>query len=734
MASDNVRGSMLLIVAAATLSSQIQAQEAPNGTTLGEITAAAQRSTDSSREALVAIYGNVVNNPLATGGAGGGDTILASVFQVTNGALLVIGAIFACYVMFRKITQTAHDGTIFDREKHTLWGPMRLVWGLASLVPTANGWSLAQLLMLWAASLMGVGIANMGVDASVEAFSDGKSMVVQPVMPSTLNLAHAVFEMNLCMHGINAGIAQAQASGATALTAGYVQQSPTASGFVLKNASFTCGGADINNGLELDVTPSNTGFFSGWIDYADLRQAHLQGLQAMQRSLTVGAQNFVNATVVRQNGGAPIPDAEIAIQSAAQQYENTISARASTKQGNIEALAAKVSASIKEKGWWTLGAWYQTFAQANTKLSDAVAAKASTYGMSSDGDPAIVQVYQSAMTAYKSQRANSTYTPALGTTSSGDYSRGAAGADAANVIGSFFQAPGQRLVNYMADINFGGEGRGQVNPLIKMKNLGDYTLVMAETGLGAYVVAKSIAQVKDGWSVGGMFAKVANAITSIGDALQGVLDAMSPFIVMILIALFLLGGTLSTYLPMVPFIIWFAAAVNWLVVVGEAIIAAPLWAITHLGGEGDGLGHRTAHGYIYLLNVMVRPILMVIGFLLGGAGVIAGGTLLNQLFGIAIANAQFDSVTGIASIIFFLAIYASMCLNLVHTCFNLIFIVPDRVINWVGGHAAAVSGQDENDKVRSALNVFSNKLEHMTPRSAGGPRARSNGYGAGFKA
>lgn len=138
-------------------------------TSIGEITQAAQRSGDKSREALVSIYGNVVNNPLATGGAGGSDTILAGIFQVANGALLVVGAFFACYVMFKKVSQTAHDGAVFDREKHTMWGPIRIVWGLAALVPTANGWSLSQLLMLWGASLMGVGIANLGVDASVSA-------------------------------------------------------------------------------------------------------------------------------------------------------------------------------------------------------------------------------------------------------------------------------------------------------------------------------------------------------------------------------------------------------------------------------------------------------------------------------------------------------------------------------------------------------------------------------------
>ncbi|MEB0221342.1 DotA/TraY family protein [Pseudomonas sp. AB12(2023)] len=701
-----------------------------DATTLSGIAEAAKRTGDKSREALVSIYGNVVNDPLASGGSGGGDTILASVFQVTNAALLVIGAMFATYMMFRRITQSANDGSVFDKQKNLHWDAMRLVWGLSALVPTANGWALSQLLMLWAASLMGVGIANLGVDASVAAFSDGKSMVVQPVMPSTVGLARSVFQMDLCMHSINAGLAQASASGALITQDSYVQQQATSTGFALKNASFVCGGADINNQLEPQAQSTN--WFSGTIDTSDLRQAHLQALQQMQSTLSSAAQAFVTGVLQKQVGSGQVPDAEMSIQSSALQYESTISAMAATKQGNIGDLAAQLSTSIKEGGWLTLGAWYQTYAQANTKLSDAVSAKASVFGMSASGDPSMLSVYVVTDAAFRVQQASTSYSPTLGTSSAGDYSKGATGDDSGKIIGSVFHAPGQRLVNYLIDLNAGGEGRGQINPLIKMKNLGDYTMGAGETALGAYIAAKVFIKVKDGISLTGLAARVVNGVSSIGDALEGTLDAMSPFLVMAIMALFVLGGTLSAYLPMVPFIIWFGAGVNWLVVVGEAIIAAPLWAITHLGGEGDGMGAKASHGYIFLLNVMVRPILMVIGFFLGGAGVIAGGTLLNQMFGIALANAQFDSVTGLVSVIFFLSIYLSMCLNLCHSSFNLILIVPDQVINWVGGHASGTMGRDDNDKTRGAVNVLAGKFESMNragPKGGKTPGAEKEGNG-----
>lgn len=67
----------------------------------GEITAASKKTGDLSRQALATIYGDVVNNPLASSEAGGVDTILASIFQVLNGALLVVGSLWACYIIFR---------------------------------------------------------------------------------------------------------------------------------------------------------------------------------------------------------------------------------------------------------------------------------------------------------------------------------------------------------------------------------------------------------------------------------------------------------------------------------------------------------------------------------------------------------------------------------------------------------------------------------------------------------
>ena len=155
-------------------------------------------------------------------------------------------------------------------------------------------------------------------------------------------------------------------------------------------------------------------------------------------------------------------------------------------------------------------------------------------------------------------------------------------------------------------------------------------------------------------------------------------------------------------------------------------------ALISIFGEGDGFGHKTSHGYIFLLNCMVRPILMVIGFFLGGAAVIVGGTLLGEVFKVAVANVQFDSMTGIFSIVGFLVVYVGLLLNLIHSCFNLIFIVPDQVINWVGGHASPNLGRDENERIQRMFGAVAGRADsligsHMRTRSRPTKDTKGNG-------
>ena len=133
----------------------------------------------------------------------------------------------------------------------------------------------------------------------------------------------------------------------------------------------------------------------------------------------------------------------------------------------------------------------------------------------------------------------------------------------------------------------------------------------------------------------------------------------------------------------------------------EGLAGSTLHAMSHLDGDGDGLGQRTSHGYLFMINVLARPALMIIGFLVASALMIAVGTLQAVMFLPAMANVQGNSVTGLFSIAMFLVVFFVMNLTLITASFSLIYVITDQVIGFVGNAINSQLGRDTEDKVNN---------------------------------
>lgn len=299
--------------------------------------------------------------------------------------------------------------------------------------------------------------------------------------------------------------------------------------------------------------------------------------------------------------------------------------------------------------------------------------------------------------AYRAQLQNSTYAAPLGTQTSKDNQQASDAADPSSVLVGITNSWGQNIVKDVVNMNFNSknDSSDQINPLLSMKAVGDYTLGGATSVFSAYTGAKVLTALGKGNLAG----NVINTITGAGDAASSLLEAIGPVVYFLVFILLSIGFSLSIYLPFIPFIYWISAATNWIVGVLIGATAGSLWAATHLGGEEDR-GSRSAYGYIFLIDVMLRPMLMVFGFLFASLVVVAVGTLLNTLFASALANVQVDSITGLISIVGVLMIYARICTTLVSSAFSLQVSMPDYVISWLGGRegASMLGGMNESIK------------------------------------
>lgn len=665
--------------------------------TYQDIVSAATNPDDLSRQALVTIFGDVVTNPLTASS----NTIIGNLFMVFNAIIATMGIVWFLFIGIRHAVRTGHQGSVFNNGRDVV-GILSVVSGFLMIVPTASGWSLAQLVMLWGASIMGIGSANIMVQTAAENIAEGYSMTVQPVHVSTRTAARGILEMELCKHAMNTGLNDFNRT-ARSSTPPMSESSRTENGrytVTVSNGSATCGSVSLSvKGNGSNKQSALAHFFNPFIEteYQGVLTAQRSAMDTMLRDLDSAAQEFVSAYRTRRDtGNGNLPDIESRIQKAANRYEETVQKALPADNAETER-REQLKSYLTTYGWVALGAWYQTFATANQRLEDLANRAPTVSGVSSLGEAGDTEFLKEVKGAYQAQLQNSTYTPALGTLKSANEYNSAGSNDPQSAILS--SIPGVELTNNVATIfTKTGTTTDQLNPLIKMKNIGDYTMGITESIWAGYTTVRVLSTAGSN----SIFGRLVNTVTGLPEAAKVFMEAAAPPLYFLLFLLFCAGFSLSIYLP---FIFWMTGIGNWIVSVLIGCAAGPLWAATHLGTSQDR-GSRAAYGYIYLIDSMIRPLLMVFGFFFASVAIIAAGTILNSLFGAALANVQTDSLTGLFSMAGFLLIYARVCTTLVAAVFALQAYLPDHVINFLGG--------------RDGVNMLGNMVSSVKDIIAGG--------------
>ncbi|WP_168403363.1 DotA/TraY family protein [Erwinia amylovora] len=640
------------------------------------ISDAASKTGDLSRQALVMIFGDVVLTPFQPGPA----TLIGSLFALLNGVLCAVALVWFLIVTLKTLFKGGQEGKVFSAGRSMLH-PVMSFAGFITLVPTASGWSLSQLVMLWAASTMGIGSANLFTDKAADLISSGMSLVVQPTAPSTRSAARAVFEMNLCKYGTNSELSSLYQDG-QARTA--LMQTKGGNGdYTTGNGSALCGSARIPE-PSAGVMDS---LFGSAVNTSSVTTAERGALDTMQSTLDAAAQAYVDAYLSRRDQDTgTLSDPETTIQNAAAAYETTVN-NALNQLNYKDSLQSQLTTQLKTYGWISLGAWYNTFATANSKTNEVANATPVTSGASLHGETGTGDLFSQVFAAYRSQVQNSTYTAPLGTQTAKDDGAALNATDPDAVFVSFYKSPMQKITNAIATNEFGTDAdfSHQVNPLIKMQIIGDFTLGATQTALAAYTLTLAAASTADNSVLG----KIGGLLfVNPGAVVKDVLTELSPPFYFVMLLLFAVGFSLAVFLPAVPFLFWMVGVFNWLVSVIVGCAAGPMWSATHLGAEEDK-GSRSAYGYIFLIDMMLRPSLMVLGFFFASVTIIAGGTLLNMLFGPALANANADSIIGLAKMIGWLLIYARIATFGVTRVFGLQATLADYVITFLGGAGMA---------------------------------------------
>lgn len=146
---------------------------------------------------------------------------------------------------------------------------------------------------------------------------------------------------------------------------------------------------------------------------------------------------------------------------------------------------------------------------------------------------------------------------------------------------------------------------------------------------------------------------------------------------------FWIGGVL----PLLPLVYFFGAVISWLVVGLEALIAVPIWVLTHFfPAREPSLIGASRQGYLLLFGLLARPILIIMGLIVSLLLMSAAFAVLNSMFFSVFAlMIPLDSgpVTSAITSVAAIAVYGSAATIVVWNSCALISELGDAALRWV---------------------------------------------------
>ena len=722
---------------------------------------------------LAQTFGDVTGNVFGVGSSAAGfANVMGTAFAYFNSAVLFFGTIILAYVTVFSIMNTANDGQVLGRKWSTVYTPLRIAGSAASLIPTTSGYSIIQLIVMQVV-VWGVGIADTTyrevVAASLSKTLPNAFVTMQGDASTVGKLASDLLASKVCALTLNDTLGQIT-GGATNImrdtktttrrdgsvdvrtvthTFRDMALQPAAGGeaicgrvvFEYKTNTTSALGATVSAmssaaGRALGYEATNSAAFTQTLANTMVVGISSAAFSAMDAKLTtLASQIYLNAT----------PENKL-YQEAINDYLRTLHQGYQTSVDSLNASSPILKTFLSDttdKGWIFAGMWHRRLSQIQEALKDAYR----VYPKSEGPNPSmILRTAPQLDQGFLSQlaQANSLVQSAIqnGTT---EWERANPNAKKPGIpaIDVNFEVSdishswkkwtggiGQSIVAGIIDLIAVPDTGGWYDPVIQVKNLGDWTMFAAETAITAksiLMIGLSVSDSTAGTVLNTAPGRLVNFITGINDSKKAWVETARKTVEELwnltspsMWGLLYVGYFMSIFLPMVPYLIFTLAVIGWLIAVVESVIAAPLWMVMHMTPEGnDSFIGSQQQGYLLLLSVFFRPVLTVVGLL---ASIILLRPIMdfvNTGFIGSMATLQSDSVTGIGSIFGYLLVYAFITLSTFLAVFALPQDVSDRVLKWIGAGIGGLGEREAMGRIESGASGMAREgLRNSATRDA----------------
>ena len=247
------------------------------------------------------------------------------------------------------------------------------------------------------------------------------------------------------------------------------------------------------------------------------------------------------------------------------------------------------------------------------------------------------------------------------------------------------------------------------NPLSELSAIGHNMITAVLSASGLLMVAATASNVGDVQALG--FSLKADLFEATWPVIDGI-------VTMVLMAL-LIGGAILAYLvPALPFIRFLFGLLVWVLAVVEAFIAITVWLAAQTArGQGDGLTtNSTVGGLVTLAGVVLRPPLMIFGLIVGYLVFTVVIELFNAIWLEQMKDSTAEAGPGLIQYAAFVVLYVMIAYGLLNASLKLIEMLPDAVMNWIGGRASGVS---EADRMIGVATGSTGRLGGVTPSRFG---------------
>jgi hypothetical protein len=270
----------------------------------------------------------------------------------------------------------------------------------------------------------------------------------------------------------------------------------------------------------------------------------------------------------------------------------------------------------------------------------------------------------------------------------------------------------------------GGADAPKTNPLVRIASFGYAMMIIAQALFAVCVVL--IATLTAVATINPMVLGTGLTMNPFGEAMKALANFFGPFIVILITSLFSLGALLGIYVPLIPYMIFTMGAIGWLFAVIEAMVAGPIIALGILspGGQHDILG-RAEPALMMLFNLFLRPMLMVFGMM---AAMLVSSAVINFVnSGFVAVVTSIMSNPGLFETILFISVYVSFIVTVLNKTFSLIYVIPEKILTWIGGPAVQYGEQE-------ALGAAKQAVEGAAGTTSGAAKESGGSVGSGVSA